>query len=240
MRVPEIMDPHRDLQACRLQRRQPHACPEPAGRDVPIGSQPPPFPRIVLARSPPLSPVAGVGVPAVVAPAPSQRVPSLRPVPVPPPYSVRLGPPEHVRVHHKPQLPHPRSFLLRCPEQQIDPPQPVLLRVHLQLRRDLHAELEAPELFVLGIVLDQEPPALRVKLREHLHHGAAHGQHPRPEVQIAHPRFGQLTPPKAAFDVGLHQQPPARSGNRRQPTAAGEIPSSPGSSSRVRLGNTWR
>jgi len=95
-------------------------------------------------------------------------------------------------------------------KQQIIRSQPACRDVGHDLGGDLGAELEPPVLLVLGVVLDQEPATGRAFLAGDLHDSAADGKDPRDRIQITGPQLGQLTPPQAAFNVGLHQQPGIR------------------------------
>src|SRR5207302_9754648 len=80
--------------------------------------------------------------------------------------------------------------------------------MRLQLGHDLGAELEAPELPVLGIVLDEEAATSWMELRRYLDDGTADGEHAGAELDVAHAQFGQLAPAQSALDIGLDQEPP--------------------------------
>ena len=52
--------------------------------------------------------------------------------------------------------------------------------------RQLRTELQGAVFPVLGVFLDQEPPAFRVELRINLHHGAADCKHTSNSAEILH------------------------------------------------------
>jgi len=62
--------------------------------------------------------------------------------------------------------------------------------MRLDLCDDLGAEPEPPVLLVLGIVLDEEPAALRVEPRRRLDNHPAHRQDAGAEVDVARTQLG--------------------------------------------------
>lgn len=78
--------------------------------------------------------------------------------------------------------------------------------VGAQLGRQLCAEPDTAVALILGVLLDDEPFALRICRRDQFNHGPAHGQHPRRQGQIARVEFDQLAPPQSAFNRGLDEQ----------------------------------
>src|SRR5450755_1331655 len=91
-------------------------------------------------------------------------------------------------------------------EQQVILAKPAFPDMHFELGDDLRAELEPPVLLVLGVVLDEEPAALRVEPRGQLDDHPAHRQDTRAEVDVARTQLGQLAPPQAALDVRLRKK----------------------------------
>jgi hypothetical protein len=65
VRMPQIPDPNPPIDASRFDRGIPDLLPEPVPRDVPVGVQPAPGLRMVLARRAPHRPIAGVANTAV-------------------------------------------------------------------------------------------------------------------------------------------------------------------------------
>ena len=82
----------------------------------------------------------------------------------------------------------------------------VMLDVGRDPPDDLWAQLELAVLLVLGIVLDEEPAAVRMKPRRELHDDPTDRQYAGGEVEVVRSQFGQFAPAKAALDIRLHEQ----------------------------------
>jgi hypothetical protein len=96
---------------------------------------------------------------------------------------VRFGEAESGQVGHGAQA-GGGGVLRWHPEDQVLWAEAGIGGVVADFARQLRAELEEAVFPVLGVFLDQEPPALRVELRINLHYGAADGQHAGNSVDI--------------------------------------------------------
>jgi hypothetical protein len=90
----------------------------------------------------------------------------------------------HARRERTCRAAAPRPGLLRWPvgEQEVIVTETLGRDMGADLDGDLLAELESPVLLVLGVVLDEEPAAVRVLIRGELNHRAADGQHAGSEI----------------------------------------------------------
>jgi hypothetical protein len=85
-------------------------------------------------------------------------------------------------------------------KQQIIRRNAVLCDVGLELVGDVCGELDAAMLAIFGVVLDEEPPAARVELRDKLDRDTADGEHPHPGVQVNGSQLNQFGPPQPGLD----------------------------------------
>jgi hypothetical protein len=208
--VPQIMNPDLAQPGC-FPRRIPHLMTEPVIRDMAIGVPRTRGPGVIFSAAAANSAVIRVGSPAVLAPAFRRVVGSEGAVPVLPAFLVRLGHSGRGRVSCAAR---PGSGLRGCliGEEEVILAKALGCDVSPDLAGDLLAELEPPVLFVLGVILDQEPSSVGVVVLGEFDDGAADGQDAGLVVEVADPDFRQLTPAHPAFDVGLHQQSRVRVG----------------------------
>ena len=92
-------------------------------------------------------------------------------------------------------------------EQQIVRCELVFGDVGLELVGDVGGELDAAVFAVFGVVLDQEPAAGGVELRDQLDRDPADGEHPHPRVQIGRSEFDEFGPAQPGLDQHLSHQP---------------------------------
>src|SRR5262245_19402168 len=124
-------------QSARLDGGQPDVGAEPPARDGTVGHDRAAGPRLVLPGRAALGAVAGIGAPAVLAPAPTSRIRAESAMTVTPPGIVRLGEPERGRLGERPQR-RPLGKLGHR-EQQVIIAEPVQLDECLDLAHDLGA-----------------------------------------------------------------------------------------------------
>src|SRR6266496_5512604 len=134
---------------------------EPVGRDVAVGVPDVWRARAVFAAGPAAGAVAGVRATAVLAPALRRVVGGEGAVPVLAAFLVWLGHCRHGSRTHV-AAPGLGSFGWPIGKDQVIAAESIGGHVGLDLGGDLRAELEPPVFLVLRVVLDQEPPALRV------------------------------------------------------------------------------
>ena len=92
-------------------------------------------------------------------------------------------------------------------EQQVLAADPVRLMWLVIGSSDVRVEFEAAVFAVFRVVLDQEPAAVGVELRDELDHDAGHGEHAGGGVDVGGAEFDEFAPAQPGLDVGLHQQP---------------------------------